>query len=150
MNLPHDEKTPTEEDGRRALLEHARERGSWIHENFGPKLTDEVLLEALKNTSVARYPVKISYGGCDIPEDTFGICELQGDNPAQGYSIQLHSYYKDRQDCLAPLVLYLLVKVNYGEAADSEVAEHFGAAALGIPVDDYYEDLCRMVDCLAG
>jgi hypothetical protein len=43
-------------------------------------------------------------------------------------------------------VLYQLVLVNYGEFASADDAETFGAHALGLAKDDYYQALCRLAD----
>ena len=51
-------------------------------------------------------------------------------------------------EAAAALVLYQLVVVNYGAFASAEDAERFGAAALGLPRDDYYALICRLADSL--
>ena len=48
------------------------------------------------------------------------------------------------------LVLYQLVAVNYGGFASGDDAETFGAAALGLEREDYYQELCRLADQLDG
>jgi hypothetical protein len=48
------------------------------------------------------------------------------------------------------LVLYQLVLVNYGEFASPEDAESFGAAAVGLDREEYYERLCALADQLGG
>ncbi len=47
------------------------------------------------------------------------------------------------------LVLYQLVTVNYGEFASGDDAVTFGAAALGLAEDAYYERLCELVDSIS-
>jgi hypothetical protein len=42
------------------------------------------------------------------------------------------------------------VLVNYGEFASAEDAETFGAAALGLARDDYYQALCGLADQVGG
>jgi len=51
---------------------------------------------------------------------------------------------------VAGLVLYQLVLVNYGEFASARDAEVFGAAALGLDLDQYYAELCELADELAA
>ena len=46
------------------------------------------------------------------------------------------------------LVLYQLVRVNYGEFASPDDAETFGASALGLSKEDYYLALCELADQL--
>jgi hypothetical protein len=44
------------------------------------------------------------------------------------------------------LVLYQLVLVNYGDFASPDDAEAFGAAALGISREAYYQMVCQAAD----
>ena len=55
-----------------------------------------------------------------------------------------------QMDRVAHLAFYQLVVVNYGEFASSDDAEIFGAAALGIPREQYHQSLCEMADLLQG
>ncbi len=55
-----------------------------------------------------------------------------------------------QMDRVAHLALYQLVVVNCGEFASSDDAEVFGAAALGITREEYYQGLCEMADLLEG
>jgi hypothetical protein len=48
------------------------------------------------------------------------------------------------------IVLYQLVMVNYGDFASADDAETFGAAALGLGKEDYYQTLCQLADQLAS
>jgi hypothetical protein len=48
------------------------------------------------------------------------------------------------------LVLYQLVLVNYGPFASAADAEVFGAGALGISSDEYYQALCQIADEIGG
>ena len=48
------------------------------------------------------------------------------------------------------IVLYQLVLVNYGEFASADDAETFGAAALGLAKEEYYQILCGLADEVAG
>jgi hypothetical protein len=47
-------------------------------------------------------------------------------------------------------VFYQLVRVNYGEFASADDAEVFGASALGLSRDAYYESLCQLADQISG
>ena len=40
--------------------------------------------------------------------------------------------------------------MHYGEFASADNAETFGASALGISKDEYYEALCEMADELGA
>jgi hypothetical protein len=58
----------------------------------------------------------------------------------------VHPLFMMQLEQVSLLVLYQLVLVNYGAFASSDDAETFGAAALGLPKDEYYHALCRLTD----
>jgi len=58
----------------------------------------------------------------------------------------VHPFFMTQPERVPYLVLYQLVLVNYGEFASATDAETFGASALGISKDEYYEALCEMAD----
>jgi hypothetical protein len=60
--------------------------------------------------------------------------------------MHVHPHFFAHLDRVPWLVLYQLVALNYGEFASSEDAEMFGAAALGLTRDEYYQVLCEMAD----
>ena len=62
----------------------------------------------------------------------------------------VHPFYMTQLDRVPHLVLYQLVRVNYGEFASPEDAETFGGSALGISRDEYYTTLCEMADEISG
>ena len=62
--------------------------------------------------------------------------------------LHIHPLFLTQMDRVAHLALYQLVAVNYGDFASSDDAEVFGAAALGIPREQYYQGLCEMADLL--
>ena len=72
------------------------------------------------------------------------------DKPEDGFVIHIHPLFMTQMDRVAHLALYQLVVVNYGEFASSDDAEVFGAAALGITREEYYQGLCEMADLLEG
>jgi len=64
--------------------------------------------------------------------------------------MHVHPLFQADLDQVPLLVLYQLVSVNYGVFAAAQDAEAFGAAALGLETQDYYEAVSRMADRLSG
>jgi hypothetical protein len=62
----------------------------------------------------------------------------------------VHPLFMTQLDQVPALVLYQLVTVNYGAFASSEEAETFGAGALGLTRDEYYNQLCEASDLVGG
>jgi hypothetical protein len=74
----------------------------------------------------------------------------KGPRPEDGFTMFVHPIFMAQLPQVPCLVLYQLVVVNYGEFASPEDAEAFGAAALDLSRDQYYETLCQMTEELGG
>lgn len=142
------EKKLTEEDCLKALHSHAAEKGCAIFENYGPVITDAILQEILANDELTRFPVELKFSSGNIPAEMFGVVSENKTEGKLTYTMHIHEHFKNETGVLPFLVLYLLVSVNYGSAADCEVAEIFASSALGMDQDDYYNQLCALADSI--
>jgi hypothetical protein len=79
-------------------------------------------------------------------DDEFAYAQARSERPEDGFVIHVHPYFATQPDRVPYLVLYHLVTVNYGDCASAEDAEAFGASALGLSQEDYYQALCQMAD----
>lgn len=138
----------TLDDGKLAMVDHAKERGHLLYQKYGPSITDDVLFQILKDEDFIRFPVTIEYSREKVGGGTFAVTEQRSEKADEGYVIYIHDYFQGKEGCLAPLVFYQLVQVNYGDFATYEVAEAFGSEALGMNQEDYYQYLCRMADAI--
>ena len=140
---------PPKGAGKKALSEHAAHRADFIRDKYdlgSPAVISRELLDVmLSDSDVARFPVQLSFS-LNIEEGLFGICQKRTEDPTHGYNLVLHSGFQSMGDKLAFLAFYLLVRVNYGEFATFKEAEIFTACILGMPVDEYYQILCDLVD----
>ena len=62
----------------------------------------------------------------------------------------MHPLFENRPDDLPLLVAYHVPSINYLDVATHVEAELFGAALLGLSVDDYYARLCELADSIPG
>ncbi len=136
----------TEEDGYEALRGHVLERALLGRERYGPKIDEGALLRMLQDPDVIRFPTHIVYEDDALLDGEFAWARPQGDSPKDGFHIVVASMFKDRPEDLVAIVAYHLVRVNYLDVATHVEAELFGAALLGIEVDEYYERLCGFAD----
>lgn len=141
---------PSEDDARQSLGEHAAQKGRELREKYGPRIGWEQLRLILDDRSVVRYPCEIEFSAEGLGPGEFAHPEPRGESPEDGFTMRVHPAYADQPDLVPYLVLYQLVVVNYGGFASAGDAEAFGAAALGMGRDDYYETLCRLADRLGG
>ena len=141
---------PNLETARKSLGEHAAEKGAEILAKYGPKIGWSQLLRILEDRACVRYPCRLAFEETELQPGEFAYPKPNGARPEDGFTIFVHPLFMTQLDQVPMLVLYHLVLVNYGAFASSEDAEQFGAAALGLTVEDYYRLLCESADQLAG
>src|SRR6185369_17240813 len=93
---------------------------------------------------------QIAFDAAQLGPGEFAHPIPHGDNPEEGFTMYVHPSFMMQLQSVVYLVLYQLVLVNYGEFASSEDAETFGACALGLPREEYYQALCGLADQLGG
>lgn len=139
----------TAEDGKESLKAHAAARGTEIHAKYGPVIGWSELLRILEDRACVRYPCEIVFDAGPLQTGEFAWPMARGDRPEDGFILYVHPRFATRLDRVPYLVLYQLVLVNYGQFASPEDAEVFGAGALGISRDAYYQAVCDLADEIA-
>jgi hypothetical protein len=139
---------PSADDARQALNAAAAAVGAAIYEKYGPQIGWPQLLQILKDRTCVRYPCEIVFDAAPLQEGEFAHPVAKGERPEEGFSMYVHPFFMAQLDQVPPLVLYQLILVNYGAFAAPEDAETFGAAALGLARDQYYQALCGLADKL--
>jgi hypothetical protein len=140
----------TADDFKQSLNAHVALKGEEILEKYGPKVGWTETLQVLGDRSMVRYPCEVVFDSAPLQDGEFAHAMPNSEDPKDGFKIFIHPYFSLQLDRVPHLVFYQLVRVNYGEFASSDDAEVFGANALGISKDDYYETLCEMADELSG
>ncbi|ODB89137.1 hypothetical protein A3193_10155 [Candidatus Thiodiazotropha endoloripes] len=129
-----------------AVSLHAREKAEEIRGRYDRVIDYQTVLEMLEDRKSVRYPVELRFVSEGIDPGMFARTEPVSENPEDGYTIMLHSYFENRHDDLPMLILYQLVLVNYGDLATANDAEIFGATILGLDRDTYYQQVAALVD----
>jgi hypothetical protein len=140
----------TSSDVKQSLTAHAANKGREIFAKYGPRIGWSELLRILEDRACVRYPCRVLFEFGELQSGEFAHPVPIGDLPEEGYLIHVHPCFMSRLEQVPFLVLYQLVLVNYGPFASAADAEAFGAAALGIAIDDYYQLLCQMADEVSG
>jgi hypothetical protein len=140
----------TTDDFKESLNAHVAAKGEEIRARYGPEIGWRELSKILNDRSAVRYPCEIVFDAAPLMEGEFAHAQPNGENPADGFKIYVHPLYSLQLSRVPLMVLYQLVRVNYGDFASSDDAETFGASALGWSKDDYYRALCRMADEVGG
>ena len=140
----------TAQDARQSLNAHVAAKGAEIRAKYGPTIGWRELLRILEDREVVRYPCEIVFDSGPLQPGEFAHPMARGKRPEDGFVICVHPSFITQMERVPHLVFYQLVLVNYGEFASAEDAETFGAAALGLARDDYYQALCGLADQVGG
>jgi len=138
--------TPTATDGRLSLNAHVEARGHELRLKYGPQIGWEALQRILADRTLVRYPCDVVFDPAPLLPGEFAVPVPRGDRPEDGFDLHVHPFFMLEPARLPLLVLYQLVAINYGEFASADDAETFGAAALGLTKDDYYQQVCALAD----
>jgi len=139
----------TADDARQSLKAHVAAKGAEIFEKYGPHIGWQELQQILKDENCVRYPCEIVFDASLLGPGEFAHPVAKGEQPKDGFTMYVHPLYMTQLERVSHLVLYQLVRVNYGEFASPDDAETFGASVLSLSKDDYYRALCEMADALA-
>ena len=142
--------TLTADDAKQSLTAHVETKGVEAYLKFGPQIDWAALSRLLADRAFVRYPVEIAFDEAELLPGEFATPVQNGESPEDGFTMFIHPAFSTQLDLVPALVLYQLVAVNYGVFASSIDAETFGAAALGITRDEYYELICDAADQVGG
>jgi hypothetical protein len=140
----------TAQDAQQSLSAHVAAKGAELREKYGPRIGWKELLRILEDRAFCRYPCAIVFDSAPLLPGEFAHPVPKGPRPEDGFTMFVHPIFMTQLPQVPCLVLYQLVVVNYGEFASPEDAEAFGAAALDLSRDQYYETLCKMTEELGG
>ena len=136
----------TAEDARQSLNGHVAAKGREIRAKYGPHIGWKELLRILADRACVRYPCEIVFDAGSLEPGEFAHPAAKGERPEEGFTMYVHPFFMTQLEHVSGLVLYQLVLVNYGEFASADDAETFGAAALRISRNEYYQILCGLAD----
>ena len=141
---------PTPAEAKQSLTDHVADKGMEIHAKYGPHIGWKEIQRIVGDRSVCRYPCRIAFASEGMQEGEFAYPHPLGVSPEDGYEIRVHPLYMTELQMVPHLVLYQLVAVNYGDFASIDDAETFGAAALGMDREEYYQTICDLADRIGG
>ena len=134
----------TADDAKQSLTGHVETKGLEIFHKYGPQLGWTDLPRLLEDRVYVRYPCEIAFDSAPLLPGEFAQPVPKTERPEDGFTMYVHPIYMTQLDQVPALVLYQLVALNYGGFASSDDAESFGAAALGLTRDEYYDRICEL------
>jgi hypothetical protein len=140
----------TADDARVSLNAHVAAKGAELRAKYGPVIGWNELQLILADRTCVRYPCALEFNAAPLRAGEFAHPVAKGERPEDGFTMFVHPFFMTHLPEVPWLVLYQLVLVNYGEFASAEDALTFGAAALGLDEDEYFERLCELADPISG
>jgi len=140
----------TEEDGYAALRGHLVERALVARERYGPDIDFQAIQKILVDPEIVRFATEVVFDADPLLPGEFAWAQPKGDTPSAGYRLVVHPCFEQRFRDLPKLIAYHIVSINYLDIATHEEAELFGAALLGLEVDEYYATICALADSVPG
>ncbi len=140
----------TADDARQSLSAHVAAKGGEIAAKYGPQIGWKELQLILQDRAFVRYPCEVAFDSAQLQPDELAHPVPIGEKPEDGFVVHVQPIFMTQLQRVPWLVLYQLVVVNYGEFASTNEAEIFGAAALGLSQEEYYQGLCQMADQVSG
>lgn len=140
-----------ERSGQESLQGHIVDRASAAYVQYGPDWTIQKIDALLQDSKYVRFPVALRFEADQLQSGEFAYMHQNNpDKPSNGFTLYIHPHFRFRIADLPFLIAYHLVIVNYGDIADSNEAELFGATLMGMEQDAYYEKICSLTDELNG
>ena len=134
----------TAENAKQSLSAHVAAKGVEIFDKYGPVIGWKQLLRILEDRAAVRYPCEIVFDASVLQPGELAYPAPKGPHPENGFRMCVHPCFMMQLEYVPHIVLYQLALVNYGDFASADDAETFGAAALGIGKEEYYQRLCRL------
>jgi hypothetical protein len=137
---------PTAEDAMEALRAHVVDRALHARTKHGPEMDGAAIRAMLADTECVRFPTRIRFDGSELLPGEFAHASCRGESLSDGFDLAIHPHFVGREEDLPLLAAYHVVAINWLDVASHEEAELYGAALLGLEVDEYYERLCALAD----
>lgn len=140
----------TEQDGYAALQGHLVSRACQARETHADLGSVARLRELLMDSNVVRFPTRLEFDAAPLLPGEFAWARPEGEHPRDGFTMVVHPFFEQRTDDLPLLVAYHIASINYVDVVTHRECELYGAALVGMPLEDYYQRLCAMADELPG
>ncbi len=137
-------------EARRHLTDQVTTAGEQIARHYGPHLGWEQLQRLLADRRFVRYPCELRFEAEPLLPGEFAHPVQKGQAPEEGYILYVHPHYASQLPSVPYLVMPQLALINFGAHATAEDAETFGALALGVSKEAYYQALCDLSNQISG
>jgi len=140
----------TVDDGYEALRAHVVDRALAARAKYGPTIDAEAIQRLLADPEVVRFPTTLVFDSTHLLAGEFACLLPRGAHPKDGFTLAVHPHFAAEPEALPYLVAYHIPSINYLDVVTNREAELFGAALLGLEVEEYYQRVCAWADRIAS
>ncbi len=132
--------------GQQSLRDHLVAQALVAHQKYAP-LTFDKLDALLRDPDCLRHPTRLVFELGAMALHQFAQPDIDWRHrEADGRVLYLRPALRERPDLIVPAVAYMIPGINYGDVVTDEHCLLYGAALLGLPIDEFYERVCRLAD----
>lgn len=146
MTEQESEPLPSAEEMTKLLWAHANATAERVLALLGTPLSSNNLTQFLESEACLRYPTALCFIEDALDEHQFAQPVFYTEGEAQRCMLNVHPRYEGYQEALPYLVAYMAAVINYGDAADSDLCEHFGAMLVKQERERFYQQVCMLAD----
>jgi hypothetical protein len=129
-----------------SLHEHALEAARRSVEILEQPLCAENLETFLCSDVCLRLPTELRFDEEGLDAHQFAEPSFVMRDGLRRCVLHVHPRYEERPETHAAIVAYMAAAINYGSSASSDLCEEYGATLTGVPVDEFYDTVCRVAD----
>lgn len=130
-----------------SLREHILAQAVVAHHRHAPLNPDKVAA-LLRDPVCVRYRARILFELGDMATHQF---VHPGPRPGNDDMVLfVHPALADHPECLPAAVAYAIPQINYGDPVTDDHCLLYGAALLGMTVEEYYARLCAIADTVGA
>ncbi len=97
----------------------------------------EILRCLLEDNEIVRFPSSLIFDDTELKKGEAVKLDKIADGADEKYQITIHPAFAGRDEDIVALVLYQIVKINYGKIAKEKESLLFASSLLGIKEDAY-------------
>ncbi len=93
-----------------------------------------------------RYPTVLQFDGTGLDHHQFAEPELITTDDRKTCILHVREHYERESEMHRYIVAYMACSINYGTAATPHMCELYGSTLLDMPIDAFYDAVCRVAD----
>ncbi|MBI2421757.1 MAG: hypothetical protein HYV27_02925 [Candidatus Hydrogenedentes bacterium] len=131
------------------LLDHAERAVERTVAKLGGPLDKGNLAAFLSDPDCLRYPTSLVFSDEGIDEHQFAEPFFDGDEGGRCCKLHIATRFEDHPELLPLFVAYVAAAINYGQIANTNLCEKYGAGLVQMEQEAYYEALCGAFDSVS-